>query len=132
MGFAEREYIGRSQIYGEFARLWQEMGTKVMCLELGEIGVVRPKGAFGENSVFGRVGRLNRYLSVAFLRSGIPLMKTISPMGDIPVLCRRSRLSGIFATANLAIFPGNMKKYRLRDGICDSYSWFRYVLHTYK
>ena len=25
-----------------------------------------------------------------------------------------------------------MKKYRLRDGICDSYSWFRYVLHTYK
>ncbi len=25
-----------------------------------------------------------------------------------------------------------MKKYRLRDGICDSYSWFRYVLYTYK
>lgn len=50
----------------------------------------------------------------------------------IPVLCHRTRLSGIFATANLAIFSGIEKKYRLRDGIYDSYSWFRYVLHTYK
>ncbi len=85
-----------------------------------------------ENSVFGRVRRLNRYLSVAFFLYGIPVLKTVLPMEIIPVLCRSTRLSGIFAIANLANFPDNMKKYRLRDGICDSYSWFRHILHTFK
>ena len=47
-----------------------------------------------ENSVFGRVRRLNRYLSVAFFRSGIPLMKTISPMGDYPCLMPQKSLIG--------------------------------------
>lgn len=33
-----------------------------------------------ENLVFGRVRRLNRYLSVAFFLSGIPVLKTVLPM----------------------------------------------------
>lgn len=37
-----------------------------------------------ENSVSGRVRRLNRYLSVAFFQSGIPVLKTVLPMDDYP------------------------------------------------
>lgn len=37
-----------------------------------------------ENSVFGRVRRLNRYLSVAFFLSGIPVLKTVLPMDGYP------------------------------------------------
>lgn len=32
-----------------------------------------------EISVFGRVKRMNRYLSVAFFLSGIPVLKTVLP-----------------------------------------------------
>lgn len=47
-----------------------------------------------ENSVFGRIRRLNRYLSVAFFLSGIPVLKTVSPMDDYPCLMPQNPLVG--------------------------------------
>lgn len=53
-------------------------------------------------------------------------------MDMIPDYRRRFHSSGIFVTANLAIFLRVGKKYNPGDGICDSYSLFSYILHTDK
>ena len=82
-----------------------------------------------ENSVFGMVKRMNRYLSVAFFLYGIPALKTVLPTDCNPCLMPPDALVGHSCDCKFNDFS---KKYRLRDDIRDSYSWFSHILHTCK
>lgn len=63
-----------------------------------------------ENSVFGMVKRMNRYLSVAFFLYGIPALKTVLPTDCNPCLMPPDALVGHSCDCKFNDFSSSSEK----------------------